>query len=158
MIFFENINRFKKKLFNTSEIEISYDINFGSKKANEYFIKELKKSRFYFEFGSGSSTLLADTLKKKFISVELDKSFFNFMKKKLKKKNIYHINIGPVGEFSYPFISKKKNILSYIRSVNKYFKKKVYPDFILIDGRFRVACCLNLFLLTKEKKKKKLQF
>lgn len=154
MIFFENFYRFKKKLFNKTELQISNDINFGSKKANEYFIKKLKKSKFYFEFGSGSSTLLADSLKKKFVSIELDKSFFNLMKKKLKNKDIYYINIGPVGEFSYPLVAKKKNILSYISSINKYFKKKNYPDFVLIDGRFRVACCLNLFLLIKKKRKK----
>ena len=141
-------------MFNKIELQISNDIDFGSKKANEYFIKKLKKSKFYFEFGSGSSTLFADSLKKKFVSIELDKTFFNLMKKKLNNKDIYNINIGPVGEFSYPLVTNKKNILSYIRSVNKYFKKKNYPDFVLIDGRFRVACCLNLFLIIKKKRKK----
>jgi hypothetical protein len=153
MIFFENFYRFKKKLFNKTELQISNDINFGSKKANEYFIKKLKKSKFYFEFGSGSSTLLADSLKKKFVSIELDKSFFNLMKKKLKNKDIYYINIGPVGEFSYPLFRNKKKIIKYITLINKFFLKKKFPNLILIDGRFRVACCINLYFLLKKYKK-----
>ena len=28
--------------------------------------------------------------------------------------------------------------------------KKDYQDFILIDGRFRVACCVNLFFPIKK--------
>ncbi len=55
-----------------------------------------------------------------------------------------YIDVGPVGEFSYPLIKNKKKILNYINSINRYLEGKDYPDFILIDGRFRVACCLNL--------------
>ena len=64
----------------------------------------------------------------------------------------FFINLGPVGEFSYPLFKNKKKILSYIKSIDPYFNKKIYPDFILIDGRFRVACCLNLLLIMNKKK------
>ena len=57
-----------------------------------------------------------------------------------------------MGEFSYPLFKNKKKILSYIKSIDPYFNKKIYPDFILIDGRFRVACCLNLLLIMNKKK------
>ena len=57
-----------------------------------------------------------------------------------------------MGEFSYPLFQNKKKILSYIKSIDPYFNKKNYPDFILIDGRFRVACCLNLLLIMNKKK------
>ena len=101
IIFFENLHRFKKKIFNIKRLQVSDKIDFGSKIANIFFEKNLKNSKFYYEFGSGSSTLKADYLDTRFVSVELDKSFFNYIQKKLTKKNIKYISIGPVGEFSY---------------------------------------------------------
>ena len=154
MIFFENLHRFKKVILKNKKFDISDKVNFGGKKANLFFIKMLKKSKFYFEYGSGSSTLQADKLKKKFISIELDKSFMNLMNKKLNNKSVKFVGCGPVGEFSYPLIKNKKKILDYVKSINKYFRKNNYPDFILIDGRFRVACCINLFFLIKKNKAK----
>jgi len=152
MIFFENLTRFKSKFFKKKILKITNNVNFGSKKSNNFFKKKLKNSKHYFEYGAGSSTLYADINKKKFTSIELDKSFFFIIKERLKKKNIFFINVGPVGEFSYPLFQNKKKILSYIKSIDPYFNKKNYPDFILIDGRFRVACCLNLLLIMNKKK------
>ncbi len=154
MIFFENLHRFKKVILRKREFDIPDKVNFGSKKANFFYNKILKKSKFYFEYGSGSSTLQADKLKKKFVSIELDKTFMNLMNKKLHKKSVKFVGCGPVGEFSYPLIKNKKKILYYVKSINKYFRKNNHPDFILIDGRFRVACCINLFLLIKKNKAK----
>ena len=51
-----------------SNYEISSSINFGSKTSNDYFKRLLKTSKSYLEYGSGSSTLLAKKLNKKFIS------------------------------------------------------------------------------------------
>ena len=76
MIFFENLFRFKNKFIKKIDFSPSRNIDFGSKKANEFFKKTLRKSNFYFEFGSGNSTILAEEFKKKFISIELDKTFF----------------------------------------------------------------------------------
>ena len=151
MLFFENFHRFRNKIFRKNRFNITDEINFGSKEANDFFEKNLNKSKFYYEFGSGSSTLKADYLDTRFVSVELDKSFFNYIQKKLTKKNIKYISIGPVGEFSYPLFKNKKKIFNYINSIEFFFKNMDYPDFILVDGRFRVACCLNLLrFLDKE--------
>ena len=62
MIFIENINRFKsyhKKIF-FNKIKFDNRINFGSTRANNFFLHNLKKSKFFFEYGTGASTLLAD--------------------------------------------------------------------------------------------------
>ena len=152
MFFFKNIYRFKSKLlrFNTPII-LDKDISFGDRLTNLYFINKLKKSKLYFEYGSGASTILADKLHKKFISLELDKSYHKNVSKILKKKNIIYFNIGPVGEYSYPLFKNKKLIKKYVETIDKYFKKKTYPDFILVDGRFRVACCLNLLKFINKK-------
>ena len=39
--------------------ELSHEINFGSEKSNKFFKRKLKNCKFYFEYGSGNSTLLA---------------------------------------------------------------------------------------------------
>ena len=157
MIFIENINRFKtyhKKIF-SNKVKFNYKVNFGSPNANNFFIQNLKKSKFFFEYGTGASTLLADKLKKKYLSVELDKTFYNQIKKKIKEKdNIKFVNIGPVGEFSYPLFKFKKKIKNYVEMINLCLDESNFPDLVLIDGRFRVACCLNLLKFEKIKKKK----
>jgi len=151
MFFFDNFHRFKKKIFNKHKFYLTDKVNFGSKEANVFFRENLIKSKFYYEFGSGSSTLMADHLNKRYISVELDKYFFNLIQKRLTNKNVKYIPIGPVGEFSYPLLKNKKKIFNYINLI-EFYLKDMSPDFILIDGRFRVACCLNLLrLLEKEK-------
>ena len=63
-----------------------------------------------------------------------------------------YINIGPVGDFSYPLLKNKNKIKKYIQSIDKEFQNEKFPDFILIDGRFRVACALNLLKFTQVKK------
>tara|TARA_Y100001958_G_C21153987_1_gene489453 strand:+ start:166 stop:801 length:636 start_codon:yes stop_codon:yes gene_type:complete len=152
MIFFENIKRFKNlyKNFFFKNIKIQNKINFGSHQANLFFLEKLKRSRYYFEYGSGSSTLIANKFKKKFLSIELDKLYYDIIKKKINKKGkIKFINIGPVGEFSYPLVKLKGRIKKYVECIDEEFKKNTYPDLILVDGRFRVACCLNLLKFEK---------
>ena len=120
MIFIENICKFKKKILNiilNKKISVKDKINFGSKNANNFFIKKVNKSKFYFEYGSGASTLYIDKMKKKYISIETDYNFYKFLLNKIYlKKSLKYFDIGVVGEFSYPIISKKKNIIKYIES------------------------------------------
>ena len=144
MIFYENYWRFKSKLFSKKKIKLTKKINFGNNNTNSFFLDKLKKSKFYFEYGSGSSTLVANDLNKKFISIELDKRYYLELKKKVKNNQLKFFNIGPVGEFSYPIFKLKKKIVNYISSIDNYLSNEDYPDLILIDGRFRIACCLNI--------------
>lgn len=49
--------------------QLSHNINFGSKLANNFFIKSLNKCKYYLEYGSGNSTFFIKKVKKKiFIS------------------------------------------------------------------------------------------
>ena len=68
-----------------NKYKVSDKVNFGSKIANNFFTKSIKNSNLYLEYGSGNSTIYAKKLKKKFLSIETDKSFYNFMKKKKSK-------------------------------------------------------------------------
>ena len=87
-----------------TKYKVSDKINFGSKQSNTFFRTNLKKCKFYFEYGAGNSTLLASKLKKKYISIEADKSFFNYLKYQKKISNLKYINIGPTKYFSYPIL------------------------------------------------------
>jgi len=151
MIFFENFWRFKSKLLNKKKLKITNKINFGNNITNSFFLDKLKRSKFYFEYGSGSSTLAANDFNKKFISIELDKKYYFEVKKRIKNDQVKFFNIGPVGEFSYPILKLKKKIVSYINSIDIYFNNKDYPDLILVDGRFRIACCLNILRHVQKK-------
>tara|TARA_B100000029_G_C16821142_1_gene684191 strand:+ start:231 stop:386 length:156 start_codon:yes stop_codon:yes gene_type:complete len=51
MLFINNLWRLKKKyldIFLSKKINISEKIDFGSNKANNFFKKEIKKSKFFF--------------------------------------------------------------------------------------------------------------
>jgi hypothetical protein len=118
----------------------------------EIFKRELEKSKNYFEYGSGGSTYKASlTKKERIISVESDKEWHDKLKEKIENKT----NI----EFKYIDIKSKPNnwgnpglgstledwkkYSDVIKEIGEKESKKI--DLILIDGRFRVACCLKCF-------------
>ena len=108
------------------------------------FLKMLKNSKFYFEYGAGSSTYEAKRMRIKFTSIESDKKIFELIKDQLKTNNIKYYSLGPTSTFSYPIFLLNKKINNYIKSVNEHLSRDTKLKMILIDGRFRVACCLNL--------------
>ena len=75
MIYLKNmwrVREYLKSKFFFEKILIKKKIDFGSYKAN-FFLRMLKNSKFYFEYGAGSSTFQAKKLGIKFISIESDK-------------------------------------------------------------------------------------
>ena len=132
-----------------SNYEISSSINFGSKTSNDYFKRLLKTSKSYLEYGSGSSTLLAKKLNKKFISIETDKSFYSFLKDKGINQVTYS-DIGPTKYYSIPILPAyiiKKKVKKYAQQISSMSKNlKFFPDLILIDGRFRVYVALQVII------------
>ena len=115
------------------------------------FYKYLNQCSYYFEFGSGGSTYqasLRDNIKSIF-SVESDLNWFKNLIKILKNSNkiniIYnHLNTqkntwGNPGPNCTDI--QKISYSNHINNLDRDIKEKL--DFILIDGRFRVACCLK---------------
>jgi len=114
------------------------------------FYKYLDNAKVYFEFGSGGSTYQA--CKKSNItqvySVESDKDWFDKVQERCANsnilKNIYvelcarPNNWGNPGTNCTP--NMKKQYSDQIRLVNNNT-----IDLVLIDGRFRVACCLKCY-------------
>jgi len=117
------------------------------------FYKYLDNAKIYFEFGSGGSTYQAsirDNIQK-IHSIESDLEWHNKLKDILKDKNninfIYNEMDAQPNKWGYPgsksTLVQKINYSNHITSLDEISKKEI--DLVLIDGRFRVACCLKCF-------------
>jgi protein O-GlcNAc transferase len=116
------------------------------------FYKYLDKATVYFEYGSGGSTYQANIRKNisKIYSVESDIEWLNKLKHKINSdKLVLFYNemdvrpntLGYPGKDSIPI--QLINYSNQILNISKDEQQKI--DLLLIDGRFRVACCLKLF-------------
>lgn len=137
-----------------------------SKNDKKLFYKYLDKINVYFEYGSGGSTYQASIRKniKTIYSVESDIKWFNKLKKiisksktKLKSKTKSNVNYlfnemdaehnwGRPGKNATN--KQKKKYSGKIKKLDKKEQKKI--DLVLIDGRFRVACCLKCYNVIKD--------
>jgi hypothetical protein len=128
-----------------------------SKNDKDMFYKYLSKAANYFEYGSGGSTVQA-SLRKNILniySVESDKSWHNKIKKIVKKSNIkyIHVEMGTMpNTYGHPGPnSTSDEKINYSEQMLLLEKQEVDNiDFILIDGRFRVACCLKCLSIIKD--------
>jgi hypothetical protein len=131
--------------------------HFDDETTTKFFLKMLRDCNSYLEWGAGGSTVVAASLNKKFTSIDSDKFFLESVKTKITATNpsfntessLVHMDIGLTYYWGYPLQLSKS--LSHTRRA-KYEEysasplkkhKKLSPDLILIDGRFRVACALN---------------
>jgi len=131
--------------------------------SNNYFLKKLNKCKVYLEYGSGNSTLLADSKKKKIFSVEGDRNYFHHIKKKINSSKTFlsYYNLGVTEYASYPIFFNffkfffRKNYIKYAKSpLDELDKKNLFPDLILIDGRFRMLCMIFLYIFIKKNSNK----
>ena len=97
------------------------------------FYRHIGKSKSYFEYGSGGSTYQASMREnnERIVSIESDFEWHTKLKSIVK---------SPAVQFVYCDINTSGE---YSGAIRKYGDKEV--DFVLIDGRFRVACCLKCF-------------
>ena len=139
---------------------MSTQIDFGSKQATDFYLNKLLNSKCYLEYGTGSSTLLAKKLDKYFYAVESDTNFFNCLKPQF-NKNYLLVSLGVVFFFSTPVFASirrfylNKRAIKYANYVIEKIKRdQKQPDLVLIDGRYRVLCCLFIykFLLNNQNK------
>lgn len=119
----------------------------------EMFYKYLNKASHYFEFGGGGSTYQAAICPniESVICIESSKEWIRMIEEKLKntlysnKVDFQYIEIHNKGDrWGHPSLeatSDEKR--AYSNSILSY--KNTPIDFILIDGRFRVACALKTF-------------
>jgi hypothetical protein len=101
----------------------------------------MKESNIYFEFGAGGSTNIASYYNLKIYSVESDINWHKKLKENHINGNFITIDLK-ANYFGYP----AKNIsLDILKKYIQAYDSKYNADIILIDGRFRVACGLDIF-------------
>ncbi len=139
---------------------VSTKVDFGSKEATNFYLNKLSNSKCYLEYGTGNSTLLAKKLDKEFYAVESDSNFFKFLKLNF-DKNYILVSLGVVFFFSTPVFASirrfylNKRAIKYASFIIEKMKRdRKKPDLVLIDGRYRVLCCLFIykFLLNNQNK------
>ena len=121
-------------------------------------IQELKRAQTYLEFGMGGSTTLAARIGvPNIISVDSSKEWVDNILLQISQLELkgsvqlLHANLGETGDWGYPKNSDGiANWPSYYAGPWIVVRqKKIDPDLILIDGRFRVACFLFSLLNLK---------
>ena len=105
------------------------------------FLYFMKPENIYFEFGSGGSTNLASYFKLKTYSVESDIKWHNKLKVNGINANYITVDLH-ASSIGYP--GKDTNLNDWKKYIQAY-KKEYNADIILIDGRFRIACALDIF-------------
>ena len=124
-----------------------------------FFNDKIAKCKLYLEYGSGTSTILADKNDTTYYSVESDRNFYLSLKKKLKNGNNYFLkDFGIVSYASRPMLFTYRKLFlrekakKYANDVLNYLNEKnLSPDLILIDGRYRLLCALYVYKFLKEK-------
>lgn len=117
------------------------------------FYRYLDKATVYFEYGSGGSTYQANLRPniQKIYTVESDKTWMNKLKSVIKNntKITYIYNEMGIKPHTWGYPSGrclKKSLTNYsehIRNLTVEERSKI--DLVMIDGRFRVACCSKCF-------------
>ncbi len=111
-----------------------------SKKELKAFLYFMKPENIYFEFGSGGSTNIASYYKLKSYSVESDATWHEKLKQNGIITNYITIDLNS-SYYGYPGKGTNSDWKKYIQA----YKKEYNADIIFIDGRFRVACALDIF-------------
>lgn len=132
----------------------------------ELLKKYFSRATNYFEFGCGGSTVLASQYQniKSITSVESNIEWVDKVKGLLKPLEVSNGSSDQLfnDRFSYYYIDINANPKDWgrpkdkskIENWHKYpeaiLMTPILPDLILVDGRFRVACCLCSYKVMKE--------
>jgi hypothetical protein len=106
---------------------------------------QLKITKLFLEFGSGGSTLLANGLGVRTISVESDAYYAAVVRSALQHPGTTEIltpKMGFTGQWGVPVFFKRRKGPRYVTAPFQRFHGE-FPDLIFIDGRYRVACVLH---------------
>lgn len=107
------------------------------------FRRELARARSYVEFGSGGSTVLVDRAGIPAISVENDRFYARAVATRLGQGAVRQI-VVPMGltrEWGFPLLPSQRAAWRYVSA--PWDQIGTFPDLVLVDGRYRVACALE---------------
>lgn len=116
------------------------------------FLKHCLSISHYAEYGAGlSTTWVLENTCADIVSVETNEYWMNLVKAKTKNNTrvtLIYVDLGATENWGRPLTYNRRNYFSsYIKAI--WTKKDFEPDFILIDGRFRVACFLTALICAK---------
>lgn len=106
---------------------------------NDLFKTHIRKTKIYFEYGCGKSTLwVASQTKARIYSVDTSEDWINLIaSRSTRPLNLFWCDVGPLGNWGRPACyAKRENFPSY---TNWLWQQNEQPDLVLIDGRFRLA-------------------
>lgn len=151
--------------FDVQDSPVFYGSDGSFEKGTDWFIETLKASKRYLEFGTGGSTYLAAKFEKEFVAVDSDRFFLRSVQKKISDdgyakpvgQTFRYADIGLTGHWGRPIgpgLDSPKRLEKFRRYSDippESLAGGRTPDFVLVDGRFRVACVLKaLRLLARE--------
>lgn len=147
------------KLFMRQRI-IGFDVPdrpwFDSDATTAWFLEMLSSANRYLEYGTGGSTYAAAKLGVDFIAVDSDPYFLRQVRKKIERhgylrasgQEFRHADIGRTGPWGRPVGAITNERLELFRAYSDppamCLHEEAFPDLVLIDGRFRVACALKV--------------
>lgn len=123
-----------------------------------YFESRISTVSRYLEYGSGGSTVLAHKHVDCLVSVDSDRRFLRAVEKALRTSPaqcetiLMPVNIGLTEGWGRPVFTKPtarriRRWRAYPKAPWVFYNdRKVEPDLIFIDGRFRLACALESLL------------
>jgi hypothetical protein len=118
------------------------DVPFMAPSDADRFKLEVTKASRYVEFGSGGSTVFASRMGVSTISVENDRFFAREVARCLSGTSVRQeiCEMGLVGEWGFPIFPSASAAKRYVSAP---WDNQGFPDFVLVDGRYRVACALE---------------
>lgn len=138
--------------------------NFSSEETTAWFTSQLSNTEQYLEYGSGGTTYLAGTLGVPFVTIDSDYYFLRQLKSSIERnistnseKLFRYADIGLTGPWGKPltlgFVGAHRRTLfkRYSDSPPEVASGQFTPDFVLIDGRFRVAAALKTIMALEKK-------
>jgi len=109
------------------------------------FTRYRDKSRNYFEFGCGGSTVFCDSPQRKIKSIDNNEEWLNKVRSLIgPTTELIYINTGPVLEYGNP--ADPTQVAGFADYSLAFSQRNSDTDLVLVDGRFRVACGLQIVL------------
>ena len=120
-----------------------------SAREQDLFKAFLSRSKGYFEFGIGGSTVLASRMVDgPVVAVDSDPAWIETASGNLRAsghpRRLVHVDIGPVGNFGMPVSEAHRDRFPLYSGAIRGIAEPI--DLCLVDGRFRVACALQALL------------
>jgi len=114
----------------------------------------LRATRRYLEFGSGGSTFLAASLVRDWVlAVDSSSEWLDTVRSAVRDRrpqvlmpDLLHVDIGPVGDWGRPLGEAARDRWPLYHEQVWRDPRTREAEFCLVDGRFRVACCMQALL------------